>query len=437
MSKLNLINDNGCGWLNQLPKRINIKTLNKDLTSDYLIIGAGYTGLSTARKLSEIDSSKKIIIIDAQLAGEGGSSRNSGYLVDTTLNDGFTSNKDIQNYNKKVKIYDLGIKAVRKYVKEFQVDCDWNESGKYFASSKLEDESKARLFSSLLTSLNFGNKILYKEDLKKKLGTSFYNIGIYTNGGILLNPAKLVRSMIDTLPENVELFENTQLINWKAVNNKIECQFLKNNIITKNIIFCTNGFLRSLNIKKNYSFPITLTASMTRSLNDKEFESIGSPSEWGVLPIRPMGATIRLTKDKRILIRNTAEVRNPNSMSTKDLNKKVKLHSLGLKRRFPSLPDNLIEDSWSGVVCRSGNSSQIFEKIDKNIFVAGCYNGSGIGVGTLFGEQIALMASNQQSDKISIIETRKKPSWLPPNPFLNIGIYSRLAFERFIAKSEI
>ncbi|MDC0167879.1 FAD-binding oxidoreductase, partial [bacterium] len=257
MSKLNLINDNGCGWLNQLPKRINIKTLNKDLTSDYLIIGAGYTGLSTARKLSEIDSSKKIIIIDAQLAGEGGSSRNSGYLVDTTLNDGFTSNKDLQNYNKKVKIYDLGIKAVRKYVKEFQVDCDWNESGKYFASSKLEDESKARLFSSLLTSLNFGNKILYKEDLKKKLGTSFYNIGIYTNGGILLNPAKLVRSMIDTLPENVELFENTQLINWKAVNNKIECQFLKNNIITKNIIFCTNGFLRSLNIKKNYSFPIT------------------------------------------------------------------------------------------------------------------------------------------------------------------------------------
>jgi len=94
VSKFNLENDNGCGWLNQLPKRIEIKTLNKDLTSDYLIIGAGYTGLSTARKLSEIDNSKKIIIIDAQLAGEGGSSRNSGYLVDTTLNDGFTSNKD-------------------------------------------------------------------------------------------------------------------------------------------------------------------------------------------------------------------------------------------------------------------------------------------------------------------------------------------------------
>ena len=436
MSKFNLENDKGCGWLNQLPKRIEIKTLNKDLTSDYLIIGAGYTGLSTARKLSEIDNSKKIIIIDAQLAGEGGSSRNSGYLVDTTLNDGFTSNKDIKNYKKKVKIYNLGIEAVKRYVKEYQVDCDWNDSGKYFASSKLEDEEKAKSFSNLLTNLNFGNKILYKEDLKKNLGTSFYSIGVYTNGGILLNPAKLVRSMIDTLPENIELFENTQLFNWKARNHKIECQFKNNKIITNKIIFCNNGFLRSLNIKKNYSFPITLTASMTRPLSDKEFQSIGSPLEWGVLPIRPMGATIRLTKDRRILIRNTAEIRNPNLMNENDLSKRVKLHNSGIKKRFPNLPDNLIEDSWSGIVCRSGNSSQIFEKIDKNIYVAGCYNGSGIGVGTLFGEQIAIMASNQQSDEISIIDERKKPNWLPPQPFLNVGIYTRLAYERFKARSE-
>ena len=436
MSKSNLANDNGCGWLNQLPKRINIKTLNEDLISDYLIVGAGYTGLSTARKLTEIDSSKKIIIIDAQLAGEGGSSRNSGYLVDTTLNDGFTSNKDLKDYKKKVKIYDLGIEAVKKYVKEYQVDCDWNDSGKYFASSKIEDENKVKSFSNLLTNLNFKNKILFKDELKKRLGTSFYNVALYTKGGILLNPAKLVRSMVDTLSGKVELYENTQLLNWRHSNNKIECQFLKNKIITNNIIFCTNGFLRSLNIKQNYSFPITLTASMTRQLSDNEFKSIGSPLEWGVLPIRPMGATIRLTKDKRILIRNTAEVRNPNLMNEKDLKERVKLHALGIKKRFPKLPDNLIENSWSGIVCRSGNGSQIFEKLEKNIYVAGCYNGSGIGVGTFFGEQIALMASNQQTEEILIIEERKKPNWLPPQPFLNIGIYTRLAYERFKARSE-
>ena len=46
------------------------------------------------------------------------------------------------------------------------------------------------------------------------------------------------------------------------------------------------------------------------------------------------------------------------------------------------------------------------------------------------------MASNQQTDEISIIEERKKPNWLPPQPFLNLGIYTRLAYERFKARSE-
>ena len=434
---MNLINDNGCGWINLLSKRINIKTLNKDVITDYLIIGAGYTGLSAARKLSEIDKNKKIIIVDAQLAGEGASSRNSGYLVDTTLNDGFTSNKDIENYKKKVKIYELGIKFVKKYIKEYQVDCDWNECGKYFASSKIEDEIKAKSFSNLLDSLSYENKIIYKDELKDRLGTSFYKIGVYTSGGILLNPAKLIRSMIDTLPDNVDLYENTQLLNWKKNNEKIVCNFRNNIIETKKIIFCTNGFLRNLKVKKNYSFPITLTASMTRPLNEEEFNLIGSPNEWGILPIKPMGATIRLTKDKRILIRNTAELRNPNSLNSKDLKNRIKVHRLGIKKRFPILPENIIEHSWSGIVSRSGNSSQIFEMMDKNIYVAGCYNGSGIGVGTLFGEQIAIMASNQQSEEIEVINERKKPNWLPPQPFLNIGISARLAYERFKARTEI
>ncbi len=101
------------------------------------------------------------------------------------------------------------------------------------------------------------------------------------------------------------------------------------------------------------------------------------------------------------------------------------------------MPDDIVENNWAGVVCRSGNGSQIFEKIEKNIFVAGCYNGSGIGAGTLFGEQIALMASNQDSDEITLINEKKSLSWLPPQPLLNFGRYARLFYEKIKANSEI
>tara|TARA_Y100000589_G_C26827201_1_gene496412 strand:- start:269 stop:643 length:375 start_codon:yes stop_codon:yes gene_type:complete len=124
-------------------------------------------------------------------------------------------------------------------------------------------------------------------------------------------------------------------------------------------------------------------------------------------------------------------------MSKAKLSERTFKQKIGIKKRFPLLPDDIIKSSWSGIVSRSRNSSQIFEKIDKNVFVAGCYNGSGIGVGTLFGEQIALKASDQYTREIKIIENRTKPTWLPPQPFLNFGINARLLYERFKAKTEI
>jgi glycine/D-amino acid oxidase-like deaminating enzyme len=434
---VNIVNDNSCSWINDLDQRSNIKILYENRSCDWLIVGAGYTGLSAARKLSELHPNKRIIIIDAQFAGEGASGRNSGYLVDTTLNDGFTSNKELSNYNKKTDIYQLGIEVVKKFIKVYQVDCDWNEAGKYFASSNNKDQKILTNFGETLSQLGFEYNLLNKKELNKRLGTNFYNLGLYTKGGILLHPGKLVRSMIDTLAENVDLLEQSQLLEWKKRTNSVCCKFKKYEIITKNIIFCTNGFLKSLGIKMNYNFPLTLTASMTRQLNNKEFKSIGEPKEWGVLPVRPMGATVRMTKDKRILIRNTAEVHNPFKMNNGELKKRSLNQKIGIKKRFPTLPDDIIESSWSGIVSRTRNSSQIFEKIDNNVFAAGCYNGSGIGVGTLFGEQIAIKASNENSNEIHIIERRSKPTWLPPQPFLNIGIQSRLLYERFRSKLDL
>ena len=58
-------------------------------------------------------------------------------------------------YKVKLKIYTEGIKVVQKFIREHQVDCDWNESGKYFASSSLNDEIKVLKFYSQLKLLSF------------------------------------------------------------------------------------------------------------------------------------------------------------------------------------------------------------------------------------------------------------------------------------------
>ena len=248
---MSVVNDNSCSWINDLNSRTNIKVLKKNIESEWLIIGAGYTGLSAARKLGELYPNKQVIIIDSQLAGEGASSRNSGYLVDTTLNDGFTSNKELENYKKKADIYKLGIEAVKKFINQHQVDCDWNECGKYFASSKNQDKKMLINFSETLSKLGFEHNLLSNNELTKRLGTNFYNIALHTKGGVLLHPGKLVRAMIDTLPNNIQLFENSSMIKWEKKNETIHCHFKNGIIKSKKIIFATNGFLKSLGVKKN------------------------------------------------------------------------------------------------------------------------------------------------------------------------------------------
>ena len=58
---MELINDKNCSWINDLNPRLNYKTLSKDQECEWLVIGAGYTGLSAARKLSKLHPNKKII----------------------------------------------------------------------------------------------------------------------------------------------------------------------------------------------------------------------------------------------------------------------------------------------------------------------------------------------------------------------------------------
>ena len=52
-------------------------------------------------------------------------------------------------------------------------------------------------------------------------------------------------------------------------------------------------------------------------------------------------------------------------MDQKTLDNRILIHKTGLKKRFPSLPNDIISSSWSGIVSRSSNGSQIFEKLNK------------------------------------------------------------------------
>ncbi|GIS10835.1 MAG: hypothetical protein CM15mP114_16170 [Alphaproteobacteria bacterium] len=77
-----------------------------------------------------------------------------GLLVETTFN-AFYSKKELENYKKGLIFMSLELKG-KKFFKEYQVDCDWNECGKYFASSRLKDKNTYK-FLETLSKLDFRN----------------------------------------------------------------------------------------------------------------------------------------------------------------------------------------------------------------------------------------------------------------------------------------
>jgi glycine/D-amino acid oxidase-like deaminating enzyme len=429
-------NDQTCGWTQGLPLRPTNASLQGEQVGDFVIVGAGYTGLSAARKFAQLNPNAKVIIIEAQRAGEGASARNSGYLVDSTLNDGHMSDTGLQQYREKYRLNKAGVDCVRELVNHHQIDCDWDESGKFHATAVPAHEAKLQRFSDLLQELELEHRVLSGDQLYQRLGTHYYTQALWTAGGIMLQPAKLARAYIDILPANVTLYENSPVLTWQKQGPDFLVSTPMGQVKAPALLMAVNGFMSSAGLKRKRAFPLTLTASMTRPLSDAEYAAIGNPKAWGLLSAQAMGATVRLTEDRRIMVRNTAEVWPAMNMSQSQLVKRKRVHQRGLKRRFPQLDASVFDSCWSGVTCVSGNNGQVFDQLDSKLLVAGCYNGGGIGLATLFGEQMAYMASGQMTDAIAMIQARPKPTTLPPQPILSWGVRLRLMRDAIIARKE-
>ncbi|MBL1242466.1 MAG: FAD-binding oxidoreductase [OCS116 cluster bacterium] len=429
-------NDNGCGWLNILNKRVHRASLSKDINAKWLIVGAGYSGLAAALTLAENLPNDEIVLIDANAAGEGASARNSGYLVDTTLNDGHLSDTGLKSYQQKYELNKKAADNLKQMVDKYNIICDWNECGKFYASSTFDNELKLNNFIELLDKLNLENQFFNQQDLAAQLGTGFYKMAVKTFGGAMLQPAALARGLIDALPHNVSLYEHTPVVKIKHGDKHI-VSCAHGEITADNLIIAVNGFMPSLKIKSDRAFPLLLTASLTRPLTDDEQKHMNEAQEWGVLSANHMGATLRYTSDKRLMIRNTVEVSSSLRLNDHDLKKRKAIHLAGLKVRFPFLADDVIAHSWSGITCISANNANVFDEIYKNCWAIGCYNGGGVGLANLFGQEIAYQALNKSSDVKKLIDARPKPNWLPPQPVLNWGVRLKLAKDKFKATEEV
>ncbi|MCH7880340.1 MAG: FAD-dependent oxidoreductase [Proteobacteria bacterium] len=410
------------GWAELLPERQARQSLSGTHRVPWVVVGAGFTGLACARRLGELHPDQEILLLDARLVAQGASGRNSGFAVVTSQFPGGVVPDQIENYRRVNRINRAGLDLLSAQVSEQAIDCQWCEEGIYHTAADRLAIKEYHHFLHYLETLEIDHRPLDKTALHDRLGTSLYQVGIHVTDGALLQPAALVRGLADTLPANVRLYEQSPALkieDGKPLTLHLATGEVKTDklILTMNYEASTLGFLRP------YIIGSTLSGSFTRVLSKQELASLGSETEWGVISLHGGGATLRLTRDHRLCIRNTAEYHSSTLLSDKKLAHRQAIHRVAFDKRFPQLAQVPFEYSWSGVEGITRNNTNFFGRQRDNIYLAGGYNGSGVSRGTAFGAAIADYASEETSQTISDCLASAPGAWMPPRPFLDIGAF--------------
>jgi glycine/D-amino acid oxidase-like deaminating enzyme len=416
------------GWYAILPEPAPAKRLRGDQVADWVVIGAGITGLAAARRLGELAPDARVLLLDEHRVGYGTSGRNSGFIIDTPHLTEHLSEED----NRRVsRLIVAGLADLESHVKTHDIECEWSQRGHLTAVVKPEREKKLHATVRTLHAANEEYEWYDRNTIAKVTGTDHYHAAVLTPRSVLLNPAALCRGLGETMPANVEVHEETPVRRVEPGSPvRIDCADAS--ISAKNVLLTTNAFIAKLGFLQRGVFPMIACASLSRQLTDDEQDAMGGEPDWGITGV----TTLRRTLSNRILVRHGTFYGGDFHLSQTLHRRLLGSHKEILKKRFPMLSGLDFEHTWAGVFCMTRDWASHFGRIEPGVFVSLGYCGVGLPRGTISGRLLAEYAMGSESDLIADVQALSKPKPLPPQPFLGTGIQARLAWYRWRSRDE-
>jgi glycine/D-amino acid oxidase-like deaminating enzyme len=416
------------GWYAILPEPAPAKRLQGNQVADWVVIGAGITGLAAARRLGELAPDARVLLLDEHRVGYGTSGRNSGFIIDTPHLTEHLSEED----NRRVsRLIVAGLADLESHVKNHDIECEWSQRGHLTAVVKPEREKKLHATVRTLHAANEEYEWYDRNTIAKVTGTDHYHAAVLTPRSVLLNPAALCRGLGETMPANVEVHEETPVRRVEPGSPvRIDCADAS--ISAKNVLLTTNAFIAKLGFLRRGVFPMIACASLSRQLTDDEQDAMGGEPDWGITGV----TTLRRTLSNRILVRHGTFYGGDFHLSQTLHRRLLGSHKEILKKRFPMLSGLDFEHTWAGVFCMTRDWASHFGRIEPGVFVSLGYCGVGLPRGTISGRLLAEYAMGSESDLIADVQALSKPKPLPPQPFLGTGIQARLAWYRWRSRDE-
>src|SRR5476651_443281 len=357
--------------------------LEEQVECDVCVIGAGYTGLSSALFLAEAGYS--VTVLEAAKVGFGASGRNGGQLVNSYSRD--VDVIEARYGDKSAEILGSmifeGADIIRQRIQQYGIQCDYRPGGILAALNNKQLKGLAEQKSSWE---RYGNKqlrMLDANEIGKEVGSKSYVGGLLDMSGGHIHPLNLAlgeAAAVESLGGTI--YEQSTAVRIERGANPV-VHTAEGKVRAKFIIVAGNAYLENLVPElAAKSMPCGTQVITTAPLGDELAKTL-LPQDYCVEDCNYLLDYYRLTSDKRLIFGGGVVygARDPANIEAIIRPKMLKA--------FPQLKDVKIDYAWTGNFLLTLSRLPQVGRLGDNIYYSQGCSGHGVTYTHLAGKVLA------------------------------------------------
>lgn len=398
--------------------------LTNEARADVVIIGGGYTGLSTALSLSE--AGVDVVLLEQDFCGSGASGRNAGHLTPTIGKDFPTLVKYVGKSRavEFARFADRAVHYAEALIRKLGIACEYEATGNIITGLHPRHRKPLEEGAELAARLGVGFAFLDEAEVRRRNLPCHVRFGVLEKSGGHLHPGKYVTALRQAaIDAGVRIFEDSAVTAIEDSASPIRVSTATGSVTAEKLVIATNAYTpASLGRMRSKVFPVRVTLFRTGVLTDEQWRRVGWEGREALYTAHEAMENYRPQADGRISGGSKwVQYGYGSALTTGHLPQVFSDWRALFAQRFPELPDVQIESFWGGWIGLTLDFLPIHQaNAHGTVFHAIGYNGHGIAQATYAGPMLADQVLGRPNPEVELFRRRVMP--LPPEPLRWLAI---------------
>jgi glycine/D-amino acid oxidase-like deaminating enzyme len=416
-------------WLDHPARPTPEPELAKSISTDLLIVGAGFTGLWTALLAKEENPEREIVILEAGEVATGASGRNGGFM-DASITHGLQNG--LRRWPREFPtLLMLGMKnldEIEATIRRLGIESDYLRTGDISMASEPYQVEELKAEMEVSTQYNLRSEFYDRERVREIVNSPFFIAGLnHPDHAALVNPAQLAWGLRKAcLDHGTKLYEHSPATKLEEEGNYVIGHTEHGQVRASRVALATNAFPPLVRQLSYYIIPVYDYALVTEPLTSAQRDSIAWYGREGLSDASRQFHYTRTTADGRILWGGYDAIYYwNNGFGSRFENDPASFARLAehFFQVFPQLEGIRFTHAWGGAIDTCSRFSPFWGRTHhgKTAYAMG-YTGLGVGA-SRFGARVLLdILDGCKNERTGLEMVRTKPLPFPPEPFRSMGI---------------